>query len=541
MSPKAKDSRSPHRRAVRIALLIPLASALLATKAFCGFSPDAHRNRPAAHQPVLRVGFSSLKATRTPASEGRTDTRSPKDIAKDAIKLLEEVRNVVLTTGFETGLKRGLQAAQAAAQTAAEVARERPERIDEAFAAKVLRKLFERLGSTYVKLGQFIASSPTLFPAPYVKEFQRCLDSTTTVPFSEVQRIIEDELKQPIRKVFASIDSTPLASASIAQVHTARLITGEDVVVKVQKPGIEEVLKTDLGFVYLAAKVLEFINPELSSRGSLADIASDLRTSMLGELDFRQEQKNLDVFRKFLVDNDLASVAVAPKPYAAFSSRRVLTMERLRGVPLVDLDGIRRYTSNPELTLVNALNVWALSVQNCEFFHADVHAGNLLVLEDGRIGFIDFGIVGRLSPKVATAIDNLNVALATGNAKGMASALISMGATDGKVNEDAFAADIKKLIEKLGGVVDGNTAVTIDESQIQDIVLDIAQVAGNNGLKLPREFGLLIKQSLYFDRYTKILAPDLNMMSDERIAKLGGTKASTTPSTMIDVEVVRTA
>jgi len=427
-----------------------------------------------------------------------------------------------MSTGFETGLSRALQAARAVAGTAAEVAREPPSQLDEAFAARILRQLFERLGATYVKLGQFVASSPTLFPAVYVKEFQQCLDSSTTVPFTEVKKIIEQELGQPVDKVFSYLDPVPLAAASIAQVHAARLLSGEEVVVKVQKPGIEEVLKTDLGFVYLAARVLEFINPELNSRGSLADIASDLRVSMLGELDFREEQRNLDVFRSFLEEYNLTAVAVAPKPYAEASSRRVLTMERLTGVALVDLEGIKRYTTDPEQTLVNALNVWSLSVQSCEFFHADVHAGNLLVLEDGRVGFIDFGIVGRLSPTMATGIDNLNVALAAGDAKGMANALISMGATVGEVDEAAFAADIQKLIDRLGTSMDGNsTEVAVDESQIQDIVLDIAQVAGNNGLKLPREFGLLIKQSLYFDRYTKLLAPDLQMMSDDRISKLG--------------------
>ncbi|CAE7263652.1 unnamed protein product, partial [Symbiodinium sp. KB8] len=242
---------------------------------------------------------------------------------------------------------------------------------------------------------------------------------------------------------------------------------------------------------------------------------------MLGELDFREEQKNLDVYRDFLDENGLTAIAVAPKPYPEASSKRVLTMERLSGVPLVDLEGIKKYTADPEATLVNALNVWALSVQKCEFFHADVHAGNLLVLEDGRVGFIDFGIVGRLSPQMATGIDKLNTALAVSDARGMANALISMGATVGKVDEEAFAADIQKLISSLGNTLDNTTDMAVDESKIQDIVLDIAQVAGNNGLKLPREFGLLIKQSLYFDRYTKLLAPDLNMMSDDRIANFG--------------------
>ena len=230
-----------------------------------------------------------------------------------------------------------------------------------------------------------------------------------------------------------------------------------------RSPALRRVLKTDLGVVYLASRILEFINPDLNIRGSLADIASDLRESMLGELDFREEQRNLDVYREFLSSNGLDPLAVAPQPFPEASAKRVLTMERLTGVPLTDLEAIKRYSNDPEQTLVNALNVWALSVQKCEFFHADVHAGNLLVLEDGRVGFIDFGIVGRLSPKMATGIDKLNEALAVSDARGMAQALISMGATVGKVDEDAFAADIQQLIAQLGGSLENATDATVDE------------------------------------------------------------------------------
>jgi len=446
--------------------------------------------------------------------------RRPQDLASDAQRLLQDFADVVASTGFEGGLARAAQAAKAVALTAADIAREPPSELNEAFLAKALRQLFERLGPTYVKLGQFIASSPTLFPADYVREFQQCLDSTSEVPFAEIIRTVEEDLGRPLGAVFSYVDPKPLATASIAQVHAARLPSGEEVVIKVQKRGIQDTLNTDLGFIFLASRILEFINPELNSRGSLADIASDLRNSMLGELDFGQELENLETFRSFLDAQGLDAVATAPKPFPRVSSRRVLTMERLRGVPLVDLEGISRYSRDPEATLVAALNVWVVSVQSCDFFHADVHAGNLLVLEDGRVGFLDFGIVGRMPPAMSAAIDDLNTGLAANDAQGIAAALISMGATVGKVDERKFAADIEKLLVRLQGAEsDGSSASGVDESQVQEIVLEVAQVAGNNGLKLPREFGLLIKQALYFDRYTKLLAPGLDMMSDSRVAR----------------------
>jgi len=203
-------------------------------------------------------------------------------------------------------------------------------------------------------------------------------------------------------------------------------------------------------------------------------------------------------------------------------------MERFRGVPLIDLDGIRGYSANPEGTLITALNVWALSVRGCELFHADVHAGNLLVLEDGRVGFIDFGIVGRVPPRIWSAIEGLTVALTSNDSQGTARALITMGATDAQVNEGQLAEDIASVLSRIRGLQpevvlrgDGEgrvrAEVGLDESQVTDLILDMVRVTDANGLKLPREFALLVKQALYFDRYTKLLAPELDPLKDERV------------------------
>ena len=399
-----------------------------------------------------------------------------------------------------------------------------------------LRKLFERMGATYTKLGQFIASSPTLFPKEYVVEFQKCLDSTEPLEWSVIQSVIEKELRsnnnQSIDSVFANIDKTPLASASIAQVHSATLKNGQNVVIKVQKPNIDESLKADLSFIYIASRVLEFLQPDFE-RTSLSAIAGDIKTSMLEELDFEKESTNLEEFREFLRENELESVATAPKVYREFTSKKVMVMERLYGVSMLDADKISEMSqASPETTIITALNVWTTSVMTMPWFHADVHAGNLLVLKDGRVGFIDFGIVGRVSEKTFKAVNELSAALALGDYEGMAKALCNMGATDEEVNLPQFASDIERVMMNLGSVQtdvtltatnDGTLqgSLDFDESEVTNVLLDIVDVTENNGLKLPREFGLLVKQSLYFDRYLKILAPNLDVMSDERVG-LGG-------------------
>ncbi|KAH9767594.1 putative aarF domain-containing protein kinase [Citrus sinensis] len=315
-----------------------------------------------------------------------------------------------------------------------------------------LRRLFERMGATYIKLGQFIASSPTLFPPEYVEEFQNCFDRTPAVPFEEIKRTLLEDLGRPIESVYEYVDPTPIASASVAQVHGARLRgSQDDVVIKVLKPGIEDILVADLNFVYVVARILEFLNPELS-RTSLVGIVKDIRESMLEEVDFRKEAANIESFRRYLEAMGLTRQATAPKVYHHCSTRRVLTMERLYGVPLTDLDSISSLVSSPENSLITALNVWFGSLLACETFHADVHAGNLWLLRDGRIGFLDFELV------VATA----------------------RGTT---TNTTAVSANI-----------------VVDERQMNALFLDLLQVSESYGLKFPREFALLLKQLLYFDR-----------------------------------------
>ncbi|KAI3869196.1 hypothetical protein MKW92_022488 [Papaver armeniacum] len=396
-----------------------------------------------------------------------------------------------------------------------------------------LRKLFERMGVTYIKLGQFIASAPTLFPPEYVEEFQKCFDRAPPVPFEQIQAILRQELGTTIESVYDYVDPVPLASASVAQVHAAKLRgSQQDVVIKVLKPGIEDTLVADLNFIYVVSRILEFLNPEFS-RTSLVDIVKDIKESMLEEVDFKKEAANIESFQRYLEAMGLTRQATAPKVYPHCSTRRILTMERLYGVPLTDLDSIRSLVTSPETTLITALNVWFGSLLACETFHADVHAGNLWVLRDGRIGFLDFGIVGRISPKTWAAMEGFLASIAIEEYEQMASSLIDMGATSSNVDAKAFARDLEKVFssiqdldtEVIVAAARGSDArttiaanVVVDERQMNALFLDVVRVSESYGLRFPREFALLMKQLLYFDRYTRLLAPNVNMLQDQRIS-----------------------
>lgn len=390
--------------------------------------------------------------------------------------------------------------------------------------ARLLRETFEQLGATYIKLGQFIASSPSLFPREYVEEFQSCLDQTPPLPFSYIEDTLKAEFgEKPLDQIFKYIDQKPLASASIAQVHAATLVTGEDVVIKVQKPGVQTILHTDLGVVYAATKLLESVVPKVKF-ASLSDIVDEIRSRMVKEVDFVEEAQNIEDFQQFLsfTKNEQA---VAPRVYHQASTKRVLTMQRLYGVPLTDIEVVKKHAKDPAQVLISAMNTWFASLMLCKSFHADLHAGNLLLLKDGRIGFIDFGIVGQLKPEVWAACIAFMDALQHTNYAEMARNMAKMGMTHQQVDVDVLAKDLEKIFS---GVLlaDPQKVMSGDVADLNAIMLDMVGVGERHGIHFPRDFALLMKQMLYFDRFMRVLTPYMDVFGDARLQLLHDTEPS---------------
>ncbi len=381
-----------------------------------------------------------------------------------------------------------------------------------------LREAFEELGATYIKLGQFVASAPSLFPEEYVNEMQKCLDNVRPIPFSEIRRTIETELGGKISDYFQSIEETPIASASIAQVHGAITKEGLDVVIKVQRSDIESVLETDLNLVYLVFLILDKVVPGLE-RSGLLDMVKDFQSSIMKEIDFIKEAKNIEEFEAFLLKSGEARGKV-PRVYHKLSTKKILTMERLYGVPLTDVKKLRSFVKNPRKTLTDALDIWFKSLSSTGFFHADVHAGNLLVLKDGKIGFIDFGIVGRIPEKVWSGLMIFMEGLSLNNADKMVQGLVDMNGTAEGIDQKKFAQELSQVFDKLNEVaidIQLGDFGAANEKQLNRIMFDLNEITKKNGLKIPREFALLIKQLLYFDRYVKSLAPDIDLFRNPNL------------------------
>jgi predicted unusual protein kinase regulating ubiquinone biosynthesis (AarF/ABC1/UbiB family) len=411
------------------------------------------------------------------------------------------MKNNIFLDGLRSVARVG-ETAVIAARAGIKYATEKPSN------AKLMRETFESLGSTYIKLGQFIASTPSLFPREFVEEFQGCLDQTPSLPFSYVQQVLASEFEgRNLDEIFASIEGTPLASASIAQVHAAKLVSGEDVVIKVQKPGVETILYTDLNVLHWATKLLEKAVPKVKF-ASLADIVEEIKTRMVREVDFIEEAKNLDDFVNYLnVTNNRA--ATAPKVYHQYSTRRVLTMQRLYGVSLTDFDVVKKVAKDPSQVLITAMNTWFGSLMMCESFHADLHAGNLMLLED-------FGIVGQLNPEVWTACMAFMDALQNTNYDLMAENMLKMGMTAVAIDTKVLAADLERLFS---GVImaDPQELLSSNPSDLNDVMMDMVAVGERHGIRFPRDFALLFKQMLYFDRFMRILAPYTDIYADQRL------------------------
>jgi aarF domain-containing kinase len=372
---------------------------------------------------------------------------------------------------------------------------------------RILRLGFEDLGPSYIKLGQIIASSPGLFTDPYVKEFRHCLDRVRAITFEECQTVVKEELGEKISLL--KIDPKPLASASIAQVHAATFSDGREIVLKIQRPDIAERVEADVRIMRFWAKIASRLNPTLRLANPVG-IVEDFGRTIKEELDFSMEGKNLDDFNQIMVTLKHHPDVSAPVVNWELTTPRVLTMERFHGHTVDDTAAVKASSVNPEEKLLLGMRAWFQCMMFHGFFHGDVHAGNLMWLNDGRIGFIDFGIVGRFSAIQRRLVTRYVMAFATGQFRELTDVLIEMGGVGGDVDGEALAADMKQVYSPL-------LSMNFGEMNYGDFLPQILGMARKHQLRLPNEFILIIKQLLYFDRYAKLLAPTLNVFTDPRV------------------------
>jgi ubiquinone biosynthesis protein len=379
-----------------------------------------------------------------------------------------------------------------------------------------LRVAAERLGPTYIKLGQIVASGDGVFPPELVAEFKWCRDQVTPEPWPVVERVLTEELGGPLSTVFASVTPTPLAAASIAQVHAATLRDGTPVVVKVQRPTVSALVRQDLAVMAWLAPLLVGRIPvaALANPPALVDLFAE---TIVEELDFRLEADNmLRVAATFAALDQRAFVV--PRPHPTLVTRRMLVMERLDGFHFGDVEGMRAAGIDTEEVVRAGMIGFLEGALFYGIFHGDLHGGNLFVLPSGKTALLDFGITGRLDEAKRLALLALVVGASNADIPTQVAALRDLGAFPAEL-------DVQHVIDVLGldrPAIDP-TALSADElvAEMQHSVKTLLGI----GARLPKELMLFVKNLMFLDGAIATLAPDLDLFAEiEGIALLFAAK-----------------
>ena len=379
-----------------------------------------------------------------------------------------------------------------------------------------LRVAAEKLGPTYIKLGQIIASGDGIFPPELVAEFKWCRDQVPAEPWPVVERVLTEELGRPIATVFASVEHAPLAAASIAQVHAATLRDGTPVVVKVQRPSVSARVRQDLA-------VMAWLAPHLVGRIPVAALANPpalvelFAETIMEELDFRLEAENmLDIAMTFaaLDQRDF----VVPRPHPTLVTRRMLVMERLDGFNFEDVEGMRAAGIDTEAVVRSGMIGFLEGAMIHGIFHGDLHGGNLFVLPSGKIALLDFGITGRLTEPKRLALLSLLVGASNGHIPSQVSALRDLGAFPDDV-------DVQHVIDLLGLDRPPLDPVTLTPDELTAEMQRSIKTLLGLGARMPKELMLFVKNMMFLDGAIATLAPDLDLFAEvEAIALLFAAK-----------------
>ena len=368
-----------------------------------------------------------------------------------------------------------------------------------------LRKAVETLGPTYIKLGQIISSGEGLFPGELVDEFKRCRDQVPAEPFDVVRLTVEQDLGARLSDVFLHIDHKPLAAASIAQVHAATLVTGESVVVKIQRPDIGNLVRKDL-------RVMAWLAPFLIGRIPIAALANPpalvelFAETIVEELDFRMEAANM-VDVSVMLRRLNQSGYIVPRPHSSLVTRRILVMERMNGFNFDDVAGMKAAGVDTEAVIRTGMIAFMEGAMIEGIFHGDLHGGNLFVLADGRTALLDFGIVGRLSSPRRIAFLRLLLGATTNDLRGQVEALRDLGALPSDV-------DVAQVITDLRLDQATIAPTTLSGEELVKEVQRIVKALLGYGASMPKELMLYVKNMVFLDGAISRLAPDLDILAE---------------------------
>lgn len=357
----------------------------------------------------------------------------------------------------------------------------------------------EAMGPTFVKLGQVLSSRADLLPEPYLKALARLQDSVKPFSYAEVEKIVEGELGVRISKAFSRFDPDPIAGASLGQVHTAALRDGFEVVVKVQRPGVEKQLIEDFEVLGQIAALLDK-HTEIGRRHRLCEMLEELRVSIMNELNYEREAQSLINMGENLKEYDLI---VVPQPIVDFTTKRVLTMERIDGRKITELPPIARLEMDYLAVADQLFAAYLKQVLIDGLFHADPHAGNVFVTEDGRVALLDLGLIGHMTPSMQNNLIKILIAISEGKGEEAADIVIHMSETTPSFDLHAFRKAISAIVVERKGQA-------LQQINVGATLLNTTRIAADQGLHVPSELTMLGKTLLQLDEVGRILDPEFD-------------------------------
>jgi predicted unusual protein kinase regulating ubiquinone biosynthesis (AarF/ABC1/UbiB family) len=365
--------------------------------------------------------------------------------------------------------------------------------------AEELADDLERLGPTFIKLGQLLSTRGDLLPAPYLEALARLQDQVEPFSIEEVEQIISSELGARLSKLFADFDREPVAAASLAQVHRARMRDGRAVVVKVQRPNIRDQIVADLEALEEAAGFID-AHTEVGKRYEFSNMLAELRRSLLRELDFQKEASNLMRMSRSLREFEHL---VVPEPIEDYTTSRVLTMEYLSGKKITDVSQLRLMEIDGMALSEELFRAYLKQILVKGFFHADPHPGNILLTDDDRIALIDLGMVGHVSGRFQENLLRLLVAISEGHGDEAAQIAIRMGEAKPNFDKSDFQTRVANLVAR-------HADTTLEQIDAGQVALEITRIAADCWFRLPPQFTMIAKALLNLDQVVYTLAPDFD-------------------------------
>jgi ubiquinone biosynthesis protein len=369
-----------------------------------------------------------------------------------------------------------------------------------------IRRVLEELGPSFIKLGQLMSTRADIFPPEYIDELTKLQDRVPPIAFEKIKAVIERELKSPLSDIFKSIETEALAAASVAQVHSAELEDGERVVVKVIRPGIDKKIREDIRLMYYFAEKIEN-SFEIGQIIGFVDLVKEFERSIFRELDMYVEAGNIERFARNFEDSEELYI---PKVNWDLTARSVLVMEHIDGIKMDQVDEIRDNGIDPKEIAMIGLRSFSRQLMEFGLFHADPHPGNTIVMYDGRVSLVDFGIIGYLDEETMLQLANIFLGYAEHDYNMIMEALEDAGViSEATINFRDFRSDLKDISEPFYGR-------TLQTISVRDVYEQIMQLLVKYRIRLPRNLMLLLKTFIQTEALGKILGSDASLLEVTR-------------------------